>query len=190
MKNLFAFWLLLSSALLAASVQARPVREEAVFIFENRKVVVAVPPGFAFGSTKDEHGLMRVELIGPKENVTVQLVFVPDVEGRFADGYERKQFLHASFNDFVASSTEGGMQFDELEPKSGVGTYCVFTDANLVGKTKYPPGEFLHATKGVKAWPGVLTVFSVFSNDTTSKDYLAVMKMLRESVAEKAVPLR
>jgi hypothetical protein len=102
----------------------------------------------------------------------------------------RKEKMVELFQEYVDSSVEKAMQFEELDPRTGAGTYCVFTDASLVGKKKFPPGEFLHFTTGLKAWPGVLAIFRVFSNDTTSAEYRAAMKMLRESVQEKAVPLK
>lgn len=82
------------------------------------------------------------------------------------------------------------MQFEELEPKTGAGTYCVFTDAALVGRSTLPPGEYLHLTAGVKTWPGVVVVFRLFSNDVNSSEYRAILTMLRESLQEKPVPLR
>ena len=39
-----------------------------------------------------------------------------------------------------------------------------------------------------KAWPGVVAVFTLFSNDTTSKEYQGVMNMLRDSVEEVFAP--
>ena len=82
------------------------------------------------------------------------------------------------------------MQFEELEPRTGAGTYCVFTDANLIGKAEVPAGEYLHLTAGLKAWPGVVAVFRLFSNETDSPEYQALMKTLRESLLERPVPLR
>jgi hypothetical protein len=172
------------------ALRAAPQREETLFLFENRKVVVAVPAGFSFGGVRDERGLARVQMSNASNDVSVQLTFLPDFEERFMEGYERNRFLFESFSEFAESSVEKAMQFEDLKPADGVGTYCVFTDAKLVGVTTLPENEYLHATKGVKVWPGVLVVFSVFSNDTTSKDYKAIMTMLRESVVEKAVPLR
>ena len=81
------------------------------------------------------------------------------------------------------------LQFEELDPRVGSGTYCVFTDARMVGK-KIPRGEYLQTTTGLKAWPGVVAVFTLFSNDTTSPEYREVMTMLRESVTEARPPQR
>ncbi len=165
-------------------------REETLVLFEGRRVVVAVPHGFVFASGRDNIGVVRVRMHNAKENVSVELSFLPDLEERFADGYERNRFMYESFNAFAESSVEKAMQFEDLRPKVGAGTYCIFTDTKLVGQTTFPPGEYLHATKGVKVWPGVLVVFSIFSNETKSDDFQAALAVLRESVTEKAVPLR
>ncbi len=165
-------------------------REEVLFLFENRKLTVAVPPGFGYANGKDDLGLINLQIAAPKDKVTLHVVFVPDPEGQFANARTRKEKMVELFQEYVESSVEKGMQFEELEPRAGVGTYCAFTDASLVGKTRMAPGEYLHVTAGVKAWPGVLAIFRMFSQDTTSAEYQAAMAMLRESVQERAVPLK
>ena len=172
--------------LVGGTLFAKP-REETVFLFQNRKVTVLVPDGFGFASNKNERGIITVELADPKDKLRMQITFLPDLEGRFAAARSQKEFMNETFHDFVDSSVEKAMQFEELEPKTGSGTYCVFTDAKLVGKTKLPPGEYLHSTAGLKTWPGVMAVFTMFSNETTSKEYQSVMTMLRQSVQEKPV---
>lgn len=164
--------------------------DESVFIFQNRKVAIAVPQGLGFASGKDDRGLITVRIGHPKAKISLELTFLPDAEGQLSAARSRKEFMHETFRGFVASSTEKAMQFEELDPRVGAGTYCVFTDASLVGKKKLPPGEYRHSTAGLKCWPGVAAVFTLFSNDTRSKEYQALMTMLRESVVEKPVPLR
>jgi len=187
----FRGWLALAGGMIGAVATAAPkAHDETIFLFENRKVLVAVPEGFGFASDKDERGVLSVKLADKKEHVLLQLTFLPDPDGRFASSWNRKELMHDNFRDHVPGSVEKAMQFEELEPKRGAGTYCVFTDAALVGKAKPPPGEFLHATTGVKTWPGVVVVFSLLSNDTASKEYKALMSVLRESVEEDAAPPR
>ena len=181
---------LLFPLLLAAADAAPKTRDETVFIFQNRRVTIAVPEGLGFSSRKDERGIISVRIGHPKEKISLELAFLPDPEGRFAAARGRKEFLNETFHAHVASSVEKAMQFEELEPRSGAGTYCVFTDASLVGRTKLPPGEFLHATTGLKTWAGVGAVFTILSHDAQSKEYQSLMAMLRESVAEKPGPLR
>jgi hypothetical protein len=177
---------LASSVPLTAAAQ----REESVLIFENRRVAVAVPPGFSFASSQDEAGLINLNLADSGNKVSLHVVFVPDPEERATQARARKEKMVELFKGFVASSVEQAMRFEELEPRRGAGTYCVFTDAGLVGRPSFPPGEYLHLTAGVKAWQGVIGVFRLFSNDTTSAEYLAMLKLLRGSVEERPVPLR
>ena len=181
---------LLLVALVTGLGAASKTTEETVFLFENRKVAVAVPEGLGFAATKDDRGLMTVRIQDRKEKISLQMTFLPDAEGRFGNARARKEFMHENFQEFLGGSVEKAMQFEELEPKEGTGTYCVFTDAALVGKAKIPPGEFQNSTTGLKAWPGVVAVFTVLSNGVNTKEYQAVMTMLRESVQEKPAPLK
>jgi hypothetical protein len=182
--------LLLFSLFATFRVSAGVAREEAILIFENRKIAIAVPPGFEFSEGKDEAGLRHVSLATAGKKVSLDLVFVPERDGEGARSRARKEKMVELFQEYVASSVEQAMRFEELEPRRGAGTYCVFTDASLVGRQDLPAGEYLHLTAGVKSWPGVFVVFRLFSQDTTSAAYLAGLKLLRESVEERSVPLR
>jgi hypothetical protein len=175
-------------ALLLAGPLLAKEHLESVFLFQNRKVSLNVPDGLGFASGKDENGMVTVTIQDPKDKVSLQLVFLPDADDFFGSARNRKEFLNDKFQHRLTGSVEKAMQFEELEPQVGQGTLCVFTDTELVGKTKLPSGQFLNATAGVKAWPGVIAVFEIFSQDIKSKEYLAVLKMLRESVHEKPPP--
>lgn len=188
MRITFAFVLL--SLLVATLPAASAPREEPLFLFENRKVVLAVPEGFSLEKGREAAGLITIRLAEARDRVSAEIRFLPDAESRFVQARPRKELMNEMFNEYVAASTEQAMQFEELDPRTGAGTYCMFTDAKLVGKSPPPAGEYLHLTVGVKAWPGVIAIFRIFSQDTTSPDYQAVLKLLRESLEERAVPLK
>lgn len=181
----FAPALFLVSVAAALALPTSKSKEETVFLFENRKVAIAVPEGCGFASDKDDEGTMAVQIADPKNKVRAEIVFAPDPEQRFARATDRQEKMVDMFQRFVGDSVEKAMQFQELEPTVGAGTYCVFTDAKLAAEKKVPEGEYLHFTTGLKSWPGVVAVFRIFTNDTASKEYKGVMAMLRESVAEK-----
>lgn len=183
-RTLLCAWLL---ACLTASVSAR---EETLFLFENRKVVLEVPEGMTLEKGRESNGLIAIRLADAGNRVSGEIRFLPDAENRFVQARPRKELMNEMFNEYVADSVEKAMQFEELDPRSGAGTYCVFTDAKLVDRSSLPPGEYRHLTVGVKAWPGVLAIFRIFSQDTTSADHAAVMRILRESLEERAVPLK
>lgn len=172
-----------------AAMRLQPA-EEIVSLSQNRKLAIAVPPGLVLSSDTDERGVVMVRIGHPQNRVSLDLIFLPDPDERFKNARTRKEMMNEQFDEYVGSSAEKAMQFEELEPRVGAGTYCVFTDAKWVGKTDLPPGEYLHVTAGLKAWPGVVAIFRLFSQDTTTAEYVALMKMLRESVHERPVPLR
>lgn len=182
--------IVLFSLLMPTLPAATSFREETLFLFENRKVVVAVPEGFTFEKSPEAAGVLRVLVADAQFRVSGEFRFLPDPENRFLQARPRKELMNEMFNEYVGASTEQAMQFEELDPRSGAGTYCVFTDAKLVGKSPLPAGEYLHLTVGLKAWPGVIAIFRIFSQDTTSPDYQAILKLLRESLEERAVPLK
>lgn len=184
MKPLRRILAVLSCCALALVASAKE-QEQSVFLFQNRKVSIPVPDGFGFASNKAENGMMTVNISDKKDTLSLSITFLPDPEDRFASARSRKEFMAENFRDYVASSIEQAMQFEDFESKTGAGTLCVFTDASLVGKTKLPRGEFLHSTAGVKAWPGVLAVFSLFSADTKSRDYQALLTLLRDGLRQE-----
>lgn len=169
---------------------AGPAREESLTLFESRRVSLAIPEGFTFKAEANELGMTLVQLAAANEQVTASLLFLPDPERQAGTARGRAERMVEQFQHYVEGSVEKAMQFEELEPKFGAGTYCVFTDAKLVGQTELPPSEYHHLTCGLKAWPGVMVVFRIFHNDPTSPAYRAVMALLRESAQERIVPLK
>ena len=191
MKSSLKLFLLCCGGLLWAHAAATPApRAETLTLFENRKVVVAVPEGFACTVNQGDAGIYQVVLSDANKRVSMDIVFLPDPEEQFNQARARREMVAEQFGEYVDSSSEKGMQFEELQPRIGAGTYCVFTDAKLVGKPELPPGEYLHVTAGLKAWPGVFALFRLFSNDTSSAEYQAAMNLLRESVQEKLGPMK
>lgn len=173
-----------------AALSREKAREEVLFLGE-RRVSLSVPPGFQYTSAKDERGLITARLTAPNERLSLELTFLPDPDGEYTTARGRKELMAQAFQHYVGRSVEQAMRFEELDPRSGAGTYCIFTDATLVGKKDLPRGEYHHVTTGLKSWRGSFALFTLFSQDTTSDDFLAAMKVLRESVVELPLtPLR
>ena len=179
------------SLLVALIAGALPIvaREESIPLSETRSIAVTVPDGFNYKSGVNARGELGLTLNEAKAQATLTVVFQPDPEGDFRQARARRERMHEEFNSYVGGSVEKAMQFEELEPKVGAATYCVFTDEKLVGQTTFPEGEYLHVTVGVKAWPGIVAIFTLFSNDAKGAAHQALLKVLRESVHEKPAPL-
>lgn len=172
-------------AVAAAAAQ----REESVALPNGSRVAIAVPAGFKFEQARDAGGAPRA-VLNAEGKASLELSFLPDPEGKALRLRGRNELMVEFFQEYVAGSVEKAMEFTELSPRRGVGTLCVFTDAALVGKTDLPPNEYHHLTVGIKAWEGVMLVFRLFSQDVKSEAHLAALRVLRESVEERPVPLR
>ncbi len=182
----FAAGLLLAPVVVPAAAQ----REEILELAPGRRVTLAVPPGFAVERPADPAVPPELRLRDAAGTVSLDLAFLPDPEGRAATPRARRERLVELFEEHVAASVEQAMRFEELEPRRGAGTWCLFTDRALVGRAELPPNEYRLLAVGVKAWPGVMVVFRLFSQDAESPAHRAAWAVLRESVEERPVPLR
>lgn len=175
--NFFSLTLLFAAVELSA-------KEESVLLYENRRVTIAVPDGFEYRRVVDKRGA-ALAIVDAQRSVVLHVTLLPDPEGNFTSARTRKEFIVENFHEYLESSVEQVMQFEEMNPRSGACSYCVFTDAHLVGRKEMPPNEYLYATIGVKAESGCVAVFTLLSNDTSSKEYQATLKIVRESLQVK-----
>ena len=163
--------------------------DESLILATGKRVSVTVPAGYVYSSGRDESGAIMAKVADAKEKVVLQVQFLPDPDGRFATEQPQMEYLARACQQYAEGSVEKSYNFTPLAPHRGAGTYCVFTDASLVG-TEPPKGQVLNVTTGIKSWPGWFFVFTVLSNDTTSKEYQTALKLVKESFEEipAAVP--
>lgn len=184
--------LALAAGLLAAPLAAPAAaqREEILELAPGRRVTVAVPAGFGVERPAKPAAPPELRLRDAAGTVSLDLTFLPDPDGLAATPRARRERLVELFEEHVAASVEQAMRFEELEPRRGAGTWCLFTDRALVGRAELPPNEYRLLAVGVKAWPGVMVVFRFFSQDAESPAHRAAWALLRDSVEERPVPLR
>lgn len=183
-KTLFTSLLLFALLAAGARAQAKAPAEN-VILFLDHRVTITVPTGFTYTSGRDDDGTIVAQLTDAKQANRLQVQFQPDPANRLATERPQMDFLAEACRRYAEGSVERSFDFKPLDPRSGQGTYCTFTDATLVGR---PPtkGEYLHVTTGLKVWPGWVIVFTLLSNDTTSKDYQTLLALMKESFDEKA----
>lgn len=189
MKKFPSTPLLLLALLAAGSRGLAKEPAENTILFLDHRVSITVPAGFTYTSGRDDDGTIVAQLADSKQVNKLQVQFQPDPAGRLGTETQQMDFLAAACRRYAEGSVERSFDFKPLEPRSGHGTYCSFTDATLVGRTP-PKGEFLHVTTGVKVWPGWVIVFTLLSNDSASKDYQALLTLMRESFDEKTAPAK
>ena len=176
--------LLLFALLAAGSAASAKDSEEKFILLEEHRVSIAVPDGYVYSSGRDDNGTLVAQIADPKEKNRLQVVFQSDPDSRLGAESQQMRFLAEKCGQYADGSVEHSYDFKSLAPHTGIGTYCSFTDASLVGREP-PKGEFLHVTMGVKAGPGWIIVFTLLSNDTASKEHQALLKLVKESFEEK-----
>jgi len=186
MNSPLKYWLLLC---VLTWPLAGKEKEETLIPFGDHRIAIAVPDGFTYNSSKDEHGVIVAALADQKQKISLKISFLPDPSARLGLEETQKSFVAELSQPYAEGSVEKSYDFKPLAPRVGSGLYCAFTDASLVGKMPFPPNEFLMITSGVKVWSGCAAIFQLWSNDATSKEYQAAMKVLRESVQESPVPI-
>ncbi len=167
---------------------AKEKSQEQTLLLDNHRVTIAVPDGYVYSSGRDDQGVMMAKITDTKETIDLQVRFQTDPGSQLGAESQQMAFLASICQQYAEGSVEKSYEFKALDPRRGSGTYCSFTDASLVGRQPYPKGEFLHVTTGVKAWSGCALIFTVLSNDTTSKEYLTALKLLKESFEEPPPP--
>jgi hypothetical protein len=169
-----------------ATLFAKEKSNDQILLLGDRRVTIAVPDGYIYSSGRNEQGVIMVKIADAREKIDLQVRFQPDPESRLGAESQQMEFLANVCQQYAESSVEKSYNFTPLAPHRGAGTYCMFTDASLVGREP-PPGEVRNVTTGVKAWPGWALVFTILSNDTASKEYQTALKLMRESFEEKPV---
>ena len=183
----FARTLLFGLTVLSASIRLA-AKEEVLALYEDHRVVINVPEGSTLTRSFSDLGIITVKIVDAKQVTNLEISLLPDPEGRFTTPRARREFIVETFQQYVEGSTEKEIHFTEQKTRTGAVTACVFTDANLVGKTDLPPNEYLNATTGMKTWPGCAAYFTLLSNGVDSPAYQAAMKIITESVQDQKPP--
>ena len=186
MKSTILRLVLLAVVPMAALLRAKDDGEN-IILFQNHRISIAVPRGLIYSSGRDDDGTIMAKIIDAKETNQLQVSFRSDPASQLGTERQQIDFLAQVCQRYAEGSVERRYDFKPLEPHSGTGTYCTFTDASLVGTTP-PKGEFLHVTTGVKVWPGWVIVFTLLSNDNASKEYQMLLAVLKDSFEEKPAP--
>ena len=186
MKILLRSLLLFALLAPARTVAAKDPVENVIFFLDHR-ISIAVPEGFIYDSGRDSDGTITAQIADQKQSNRLQVQFQPDPSNQLGTERQQMDFLAATCRLYAEGSVERSFDFKPLAPRSGQGTYCSFTDASLVGHPP-PKGEFRQVTTGVKVWPGWVIIFTLLSNEPASKEYQALLTLMKESFAEKAPP--
>ena len=106
---------------------------------------------------------------------------VPASEDALSDK-EIRSFFQSKAEKFLKTSVETQLLAQKMKADNGFGYYQTFTDKNLVGKSSYPPGEYLYTTSGLMTHGDVIVNFTLLSNDYTAQNHQFAMIFLGKAL--------
>jgi len=111
-------------------------------------------------------------------NISLLIDFIVPQNNQKINQIRLKEMAQDRGKAYAPSSVSKTTELKPLQMKSGFGYYAEYTDPSLVGKSSYPPGEFLHTTQGMLLKDEVLVKFTLLSNDLEAENHLFAIQFL------------
>jgi len=111
-------------------------------------------------------------------NISLLIDFMVPKNEQSINQSKLKKMVQDKGKTFEPSSVNKSTKLKPLQLENGFGYYAEYTDASLIGKTSYPPGEFLHTSQGLISKDGVVVNFTLLSNDLEAENYLFAIQFL------------
>jgi hypothetical protein len=150
-------------------------------------LAVAVPKGWTMSTQKEEDSGVAVTLSPPagvNAKLLLNVAFVPEPKPVSKDEVQEK--VLSVCDQFVDASVEKKKTLREFSlTGSAFGSYCVFTDASLVGKAS-KPDEFKVIGVGIIRYSDdVMAAVSIAGDDEKGPDFGAMMAAITSTTLAK-----
>jgi hypothetical protein len=162
---------------------------ELITIFEGRRVDVPVPLGWTFEDKLDpKTGIRAVVLKDPKNEVQLDVSFLPDPEGRMGTRQTLEDEARRLFSAYLSQAVETEVKLTSFNSRDGIGVYASFTDRTLDPK-HIPEGEKLMSTTGIRSWSGAYLLFTLLANSADSASYKTALQLAKSGISEVKSPV-
>lgn len=176
MKTVTAWWcgVVLALAGGVVDVSARPRTFVAA---DGVRMKTDVPAGYSFETDTTQDGQLYIRMENPVWPIFVAVVFAPESLVPAKTEEEQRNLLVTQAAEILAQSKEQDYHFLPLNPVSGSGVYCVFSEPGSRKPEDLKPNEFLHIVAGVKTVRGVVMYFRIMCNDITTPEYQEIFDL-------------
>ena len=175
--------IILTAMVLAGCAQPLAAGEQAVDLGAHGALALRVPAGWVMDESRPETDLPPTLHFGPEvgDEFVVFLTPMwpqPGAQPDFDSPESIYKVVAAAARDLAAQAAETELEVREFDGGK-VGYYFWATDRDLVGKSRIPPGEYLHLTQGAVIIGELLCTFKILTNERPSGIIDAAMMMLR-----------
>ena len=177
---------MLAAVAVVGSACAEAPGEQVVALGPNGGLALHVPAGWTMDKREMPDDPLVTLTFGPEvgDEFTVLLTPISPELGAdpdFGSPTSVYRIVAAAAQDIAADAAETKLAVREFDGQR-VGYYFWATDRDLVGKSRIPPGEYLHLTQGAIMIGDLLCTFTVLTNERPSGIIDAAMMMLRTAV--------
>lgn len=126
------------------------------------------------------HLKYKAEDLGSEISLLMDFTLVQN--NKTFDQAELNKVLKQMGQKFLASSVQDAVHSENMDINNGIGVVSVFTDKNLVNKSSYPPGEYLHTIKGLIYKNNFFIHFTLLTNDIESMNNIIALQSLSSGI--------
>jgi tetratricopeptide (TPR) repeat protein len=116
-------------------------------------------------------------------NISLLIDFIIPKKGEKINQSYLIDLLKKASEPLKKTSLEQVFKYQTMKTQEGFGYNTTFTDANLVDKKSYPPGEYLHTTKGFMYINEILVHFTLLSDDKEAQNHIFALQFMANGIA-------
>lgn len=169
-------------ALLAVSAPAQTDRF--VQFPSGPKINLTVPMGYSFEAHNDPDGNVGIKMENPVWGIVIYAIVAADPDPAVTTWAWQQSKLVGHIAQHLSRAQESDYAFKPLTPIKGTGIYCVFSAPGAEQEGPVGPGLATHVTGGIKAWPGRVILFHIFSIGVKSEEYVEAFDLFSWSFTE------
>ncbi|MGJ8664038.1 MAG: DUF4124 domain-containing protein, partial [Marinicella sp.] len=115
-------------------------------------------------------------------DISLLIDFIDSEQTQQMDQMAVKGMVTEKGKVFERTSVVGKTNIKTMRLDDGYGYFASYKDASLVGKSSYPPGEYLNTTQGLLKKGDLLINFTLLSNDTSAENHVFALEFLANGI--------
>lgn len=148
------------------------------------KINFTVPMGYSFEARNNTDGSVGIKMENPVWGIGIFVIIASEPEPAVTTRTWQQSTLISHIAQHMSRARESDYVFKPLTPIKGTGIYCVFSAVEPGEVVEPGPGQSTHVTGGIKAWPGRVILFHIFSNGVKSEEYQEAFDLFSWSFTE------
>ncbi len=123
-----------------------------------------------------------VKMVSPTGGTSLLISFLPGLNDNLGTREAVDIAATMANMQYVGGSVEKKTTLVQIKSKTVRGSFAAYTDADLVGVEKLPPGQFRHVAAGVVVMGRQVATFTILCNDLKSPEYTEALSVIADGM--------